>query len=113
MACAGRASPGVVREILKHYGTDAARHRTKEGYLPFHLVALHGCSSEEVPIMLLRKYPDAAMGRNRFDWIPLEEALFAAGGKWKTFYSWMGGARSGSETKIGWTMVLFIVALRA
>ncbi|MFN9982863.1 MAG: ankyrin repeat domain-containing protein, partial [bacterium] len=42
MACAGRASPGVVREILKHYGTDAARHRTKEGYLPFHLVALHG-----------------------------------------------------------------------
>jgi len=79
MACAGRASPGVVREILKHYGTDAARHRTKEGYLPLHLVALHGCSSEEVPIMLLRKYPDAAVGRNKFDRIPLEEALFAAG----------------------------------
>lgn len=79
MACAGRASPDVVREILKHYGTDAARHRTKEGYLPLHLVALHGCSSEEVPIMLLRKYPDAAVGRNKFDRIPLEEALFAAG----------------------------------
>lgn len=79
MACAGRASPGVVRELLRHYGTDAARHRTKDGYLPLHLVALHGCSSEEVPIMLLRKYPDAAVGRNKFDRIPLEEALFAAG----------------------------------
>jgi len=35
--------------------------------------------------MLLRKYPDAAMGRNKFDWIPLEEALFAAGENGRLF----------------------------
>lgn len=78
MACAGKATPEVVQALLSIY-RDAARQRNHDGYLPLHLCALYGVSDEEVAIMLLRAYPDAAVGRNKFERIPLEEALFNAG----------------------------------
>jgi ankyrin repeat protein len=78
MAIAGKASAEVVQALLLVY-SDAARQRNHDGYLPLHLAALYGVSDEQVAVHLLRAYPDAAVGRNKFERIPLEEALFNAG----------------------------------
>jgi hypothetical protein len=77
-ACAGRATPRVVSTLLTAY-PPAARHRNKDGFLPLHLAAHWGISHANVVIALLKSYPDATFGRNRWERTPLEEALCMAG----------------------------------
>ena len=64
--------------MLRAY-PDSAKQRTKDGYLPLHLAAHWGVSSLDVVAAILRTYPDASVGRNRFERTPLEEALVIAG----------------------------------
>jgi hypothetical protein len=77
-ACAGRATPRCVSLLLRAYPA-AARHRNKDGFLPLHLAAHWGVSHPNVAITLLKAYPDATVGRNRWERTPLEEALVMAG----------------------------------
>lgn len=77
-ACAGRATPRVVSTLITAYPA-AARHRNKDGFLPLHLSAHWGISHPNVAISLLKSYPDATFGRNRWERTPLEEALCMAG----------------------------------
>jgi len=77
-ACAGRATPRVISTLVTAYPS-AARHRNKDGFLPLHLVAHWGVSHPDVAITLLKTYPDATVGRNRWERTPLEEALCMAG----------------------------------
>jgi len=77
-AVAGRAILPVIRSLIAAY-PDAARHRNKEGYLPLHLAAHWGVSSPLVAPFLLMAYPDACLGKNRWERTPLEEALAIAG----------------------------------
>lgn len=78
MACAGRATPSVISTLLTAYSA-AARHRNKDGFLPLALAAHWGISHPNVAISLLKAYPDATFGRNRWERTPLEEALCMAG----------------------------------
>ena len=77
-ACAGRATPRVISTLITSYPS-AARHRNKDGFLPLHLAAHWGVSHPNVAISLLKCYPDATVGRNRWERTPLEEALCMAG----------------------------------
>lgn len=77
-ACAGRAAPRVISTLVTAY-TAGARQRNKDGFLPLHLAAHWGISDPEVATTLLRVYPDATVGRNRWERTPLEEALCMAG----------------------------------
>jgi hypothetical protein len=77
-ACAGRATPRVVSTLVTAYPA-AARHRNKDGFLPLHLAAHWGVSHPNVAVILLKAYPDATVGRNRWERTPLEEALCMAG----------------------------------
>ena len=77
-ACAGRATPRVVSTLVTAYSS-AARHRNKDGFLPLHLAAHWGVSHPNVAVILLKAYPDATVGRNRWERTPLEEALCMAG----------------------------------
>jgi hypothetical protein len=77
-ACAGRATPRVITTLLTAYQA-AARHRNKDGFLPLHLCAHWGISHPDVVVSLLKVYPDATFGRNRWERTPLEEALCMAG----------------------------------
>lgn len=77
-AVAGRATIRVIKILLRAY-PDAARHRTKDGYLPLHLAAHWGVSGSHVAPSLLLAYPDASVGKNRWERTPLEEALVIAG----------------------------------
>jgi Ankyrin repeats (3 copies) len=77
-ACAGRSTPRCVSLLLQAYPA-AARHRNKDGFLPLHLAAHWGVSHPNVAITLLKAYPDATVGRNRWERTPLEEALVMAG----------------------------------
>lgn len=77
-ACAGRATPRVVSTLVTAYPA-AARQRNKDGFLPLHLAAHWGVSHVSVAVTLLRTYPDATVGRNRWERTPLEEALCMAG----------------------------------
>lgn len=77
-ACAGRATPRVISTLVTAYPS-AARHRNKDGFLPLHLAAHWGVSHPDVAITLLKTYPDATVGRNRWERTPLEEALCMAG----------------------------------
>jgi hypothetical protein len=77
-ACAGRATPRVVSTLVTANAA-AARQRNKDGFLPLHLAAHWGVSHISVAVQLLRTYPDATVGRNRWERTPLEEALCMAG----------------------------------
>jgi hypothetical protein len=77
-ACAGRATPRVVQTLVRA-DPAAARHRNKDGFLPLHLAAHWGVSHPNVAVTLLQSYPDATVGRNRWERTPLEEALCMAG----------------------------------
>jgi hypothetical protein len=77
-ACAGRATPRVVSTLITAYPA-AARQRNKDGFLPLHLAAHWGVSHITVAVQLLKVYPDATVGRNRWERTPLEEALCMAG----------------------------------
>jgi hypothetical protein len=77
-ACAGRATPRVISTLVTAYPS-AARHRNKDGFLPLHLAAHWGVSHPDVAVQLLKTYPDATVGRNRWERTPLEEALCMAG----------------------------------
>ena len=77
-ACAGRATPRVVQTLVRA-DTAATRHRNKDGFLPLHLAAHWGVSHPNVAVTLLQSYPDATVGRNRWERTPLEEALCMAG----------------------------------
>jgi hypothetical protein len=77
-ACAGRATPRVISTLVTA-NPSAARHRNKDGFLPLHLAAHWGVSHPSVAVILLRVYPDATLGRNRWERTPLEEALCMAG----------------------------------
>mmetsp|Transcript_26747 Transcript_26747/g.73586 ORF Transcript_26747/g.73586 Transcript_26747/m.73586 type:complete len:800 (-) Transcript_26747:1019-3418(-) len=77
-AAAGRATPRVVSTLIRAY-PDAAKHRTKDGSLPLHLCAHWGISHSDVAVSMLRSYPDATYGKNRWERSPLEEALCMAG----------------------------------
>lgn len=82
-ACAGRATPRVVQTLITAYSS-AARHRNKDGFLPLHLIAHWGVSHPNVCLALLKAYPDATVGRNRWERTPLEEALCMAGENGRT-----------------------------
>lgn len=84
VACAGRATPRVIATLVTAY-PQAARHRNKDGFLPLHLAAHWGVSHPNVPILLLKAYPDATVGRNRWERTPLEEALCMAGENGRTY----------------------------
>lgn len=77
-ACAGRATPRVTGTLITAYPA-AARQRNKDGFLPLHLAAHWGVSHIAVAVQLLKIYPDATVGRNRWERTPLEEALCMAG----------------------------------
>jgi hypothetical protein len=77
-ACAGRATPRVISTLITAYPA-AARQRNKDGFLPLHLTAHWGVSDIDVALQLLKVYPDATVGRNRWERTPLEEALCMAG----------------------------------
>jgi len=77
-ACAGRATPRVISTLITAYPA-AARQRNKDGFLPLHLAAHWGVSDIAVAVQLLKIYPDATVGRNRWERTPLEEALCMAG----------------------------------
>mmetsp|Transcript_9219 Transcript_9219/g.19874 ORF Transcript_9219/g.19874 Transcript_9219/m.19874 type:complete len:759 (-) Transcript_9219:120-2396(-) len=77
-ACAGRATPRVISTLITAYPS-ASRHRNKDGFLPLHLAAHWGVSHPNVAISLLKCYPDATVGRNRWERTPLEEALCMSG----------------------------------
>jgi hypothetical protein len=77
-ACAGRATPRVITTVITAYPA-AARQRNKDGFLPLHLAAHWGVSHIAVAVSLLKVYPDATVGRNRWERTPLEEALCMAG----------------------------------
>ena len=77
-ACAGRATPRVISTLVTAYQA-AARHRNKDGFLPLHLCAHWGIAHPDVAVSLLKAYPDATFGRNRWERTPLEEALCMAG----------------------------------
>lgn len=77
-ACAGRATPRVISTLITAYPA-AARQRNKDGFLPLHLSAHWGVSHIAVAVQLLKVYPDATVGRNRWERTPLEEALCMAG----------------------------------
>eukprot|EP00522_Entomoneis_paludosa_P010037 CAMPEP_0172466456 /NCGR_PEP_ID=MMETSP1065-20121228/56179_1 /TAXON_ID=265537 /ORGANISM="Amphiprora paludosa, Strain CCMP125" /LENGTH=711 /DNA_ID=CAMNT_0013223259 /DNA_START=428 /DNA_END=2560 /DNA_ORIENTATION=- len=77
-ACAGRATPRVISTLVTAYPS-AARHRNKDGFLPLHLAAHWGVSHPNCGISLLKCYPDATVGRNRWERTPLEEALCMSG----------------------------------
>lgn len=77
-ACAGRATPRVISTLITAYPA-ACRQRNKDGFLPLHLSAHWGVSHPAVAVQLLRAYPDATVGRNRWERTPLEEALCMAG----------------------------------
>jgi hypothetical protein len=77
-ACAGRATPRVISTLVTAYAA-AARHRNKDGFLPLHLCAHWGISHPNVATTILKAYPDATFGRNRWERTPLEEALCMAG----------------------------------
>ena len=83
-ACAGRATPQVVSTLITAYPA-AARHRNKDGFLPLHLAAHWGISHPNVAVALLKAYPDATFGRNRWERTPLEEALCMAGENGRPF----------------------------
>jgi hypothetical protein len=77
-ACAGRATTRVISTLITAY-PPATRHRNKDGFLPLHLAAHWGVSHPNVAVILLKSYPDATLGRNRWERTPLEEALCMAG----------------------------------
>jgi hypothetical protein len=77
-AAAGRATPRVINTLVTAYPA-GARQRNKDGYLPVSLAAHWGVSHPDVVVILLRAYPDATFGRNRWERTPLEEALCMAG----------------------------------
>lgn len=77
-AAAGRSTPRVISTLITAY-PGAAKHRTKDGSLPLHICAHWGISHSEVAVFMLRSYPDATYGKNRWERSPLEEALCMAG----------------------------------
>eukprot|EP01082_Thalassiosira_pseudonana_P010170 g9081.t1 g9081 contig34:802269-804087(-) len=78
MACFGKATVKVMETILTAY-PDAARQRNADGFLPIHIAAHWGVSHPDIAPLLLRAYPDGAVGRNRWERTPIEEALGMAG----------------------------------
>ena len=78
MACFGKATVKVMEAILKSY-PDAARQRNADGFLPIHIASHWGVSHPDIAPLLLRAYPDGAVGRNRWERTPIEEALGMAG----------------------------------
>lgn len=77
-AIAGKASLKVIETIARAY-PDACRCRNFENSLPIHLAAVYGVSDPDIIPMLLRHYPYATVGRNRFERTPYEEAFLQAG----------------------------------
>lgn len=78
MACFGKATVKVMEAILNSY-PDASRQRNADGFLPIHIAAHWGVSHPDIAPLLLRAYPDGAVGRNRWERTPIEEALGMAG----------------------------------
>lgn len=78
MACFGKATVKVMEQVLSSY-PDAARQRNADGFLPIHIAAHWGVSHPDIAPLLLRAYPDGAVGRNRWERTPIEEALGMAG----------------------------------
>ena len=78
MACFGKATVNVMEAIIKSY-PDAARQRNADGFLPIHIASHWGVSHPDIAPLLLRAYPDGAVGRNRWERTPIEEALGMAG----------------------------------
>jgi len=77
-AVAGRATLKVIETLITAY-PHATRHRTFDASLPLHLAASYGVSDVEVAPMLLRTYPDASVGKNRWERTPMEEGLIMGG----------------------------------
>ena len=77
-AVAGKATLKVI-ETLTRANPHACRHRNNENSLPLHLAACYGVSDVNIAPMLLKVYPDACMGKNRWERTPYEEALLMAG----------------------------------
>ena len=78
MACFGRTTVRMAETLLNAYPA-AVRKRNADGFLPVHIAA-HWCVSHlDVATLILRHYPDGAVGRNRWEYTPIEEALGMAG----------------------------------
>ena len=77
-AIVGRASFAIIETLIIMF-PNIVKLRTKDGSLPLHLAAYYGVSDSRVAPILLRYYPYAAEGKNRWDRTPLEEALLLGG----------------------------------
>jgi ankyrin repeat protein len=77
-AISGQASLPVIDALIKVY-PGAARHRAFDTSLPLHIAARSGVSDPRVISKLLDVYPDACLGKNKWERTPEEEALLAAG----------------------------------
>lgn len=77
-AVAGKATLKIIETIIRAY-PHACRHRNNENSLPLHIAASYGVSDPNVAPCLLRVYPDASVGKNRWERTPFEEALLTAG----------------------------------
>eukprot|EP00536_Pseudo-nitzschia_multiseries_P003045 jgi/Psemu1/184907/e_gw1.43.195.1 len=77
-AAAGRATPRVVSTLITAY-PDGTKQRNKDGCLPLHLCGHWGIAHSDVAVLMLKSYPDAIYGKNRWERTPLEEALCMAG----------------------------------
>ena len=77
-AIAGKATLQVIETLTRQF-PQACTYRNNENSLPLHLVACYGVSDPNVAPMLLKVYPEASWGRNRWERIPYQEAKLAAG----------------------------------
>jgi len=77
-AVAGKATLKIIETLTRAY-PHACRHRNNENSLPLHIAACYGVSDPNVAPMLLRIYPDASVGKNRWERTPFEESLLMAG----------------------------------
>ena len=77
-ALAGRASYQVIETLVSAY-PKATRRRTEDKYLALHVAAYYGISDARIAPLLIRPYPDACLGKNKWGRNPLEEALLSAG----------------------------------
>jgi len=77
-AIAGKATLQVIETLTRQF-PQACTYRNNENSLPLHLVACYGVSDPNVAPMLLKVYPEAGWGRNRWERIPYQEAKLAAG----------------------------------
>ena len=74
----GRMTVRMAETVLNAYPA-AVRERNADGFLPVHIAAHWGVIHPDVAPLILRHYPDGAVGRNRWERTPIEEVLGMTG----------------------------------